>query len=61
MRNALEDCALEDQSYVNDAAAKAMSFIAQANLTNIPATTGNCLLRSAKWPSWKAWMGIETK
>jgi len=48
VNNASEDQALEAQSDITDAAAKAASSVAQAILTNMPATMGNHLWRSAK-------------
>src|SRR5882724_4309635 len=46
--NVLEDCTLEAKSDITNAAAKAASSIAQAILTNMPATMGSHLSRSTK-------------
>ena len=45
--NALKDGALEAQSDITEAATKATSSIAQAILTNVPATTGSQIGRAS--------------
>jgi len=46
VNNALEDCAIEAQTNVSDAVAKATSTVAQAILMNMP--TGSHLSRGAR-------------
>src|SRR5882724_6106376 len=58
---ALEDHALEAQSNITNAAAKAEASVAQAILTNMPATMGNHLLRSAKVAKLESFNGNRDK
>ena len=59
--NVLKDHALEAQSDVTDAAEKVMSSVAQAILTNMPATLGSHSLRSAKVAKLESFNGNRDK